>query len=155
MLVVFLKEDKLIVRGRWSNLFFFFFFLIHEHYHFQFKRSGHPTHAYLFSLEPHPTLIQRGGGGGGHTSILHMPIHFPIGPRPTLAQKKGEPPLDPPMISFIEKLHAKIHYSRTCFIKSTLFPSLIYYRVINFLDPKFSRIGSIHQFEFFPVNQAV
>ena len=40
------------------------------------------------SLELHPTLIQR--GWGGHTSILHMPIHSPMGPRPTLAQKKGE-----------------------------------------------------------------
>ena len=45
------------------------------------------THTYLFhffSLRPHPPQIQKVGGG-----ILHMPIHFPIGPRPCLSQKGG------------------------------------------------------------------
>ena len=31
-----------------------------EHYHFQSKTWVHTTHAYLFSLGPRPTLIQRG-----------------------------------------------------------------------------------------------
>ena len=53
---------------------------------FFFQKKGHTTHAYLFSLGPHPTLISKGGGGG---CILHMHIHFPMGPRPSLVQNGG------------------------------------------------------------------
>ena len=60
--------------------------LTHEHYNFQSKRSRHSIHMHIyFFLGPNPTLIQRGRGGG----ILPMPIHFPMGPRSTLAQKEG------------------------------------------------------------------
>ena len=47
-----------------------------------------------------------GGGGGG---ILHMHIHFPMGPHPSLAQNGGEhipelPPLDPDPHMLVYKL---------------------------------------------------
>ena len=57
--------------------------------HFQSKTSAniHCLHNtclfHFFSLRLHPPQIQKGEG------ILHMPINFPIGPRPCLSQKGG------------------------------------------------------------------
>ena len=42
----------------------------------------------FISLQPHPPLIQKWGGG----MLYIMHIHFPIGTRPHLAQKGGHVP---------------------------------------------------------------
>ena len=79
----------------------------YEHYHFQSKRR---THAYLFSIGPHSTLIQR---GRGH-------IHFPMGPHPSLAQKvvmclkcHPPPPLPPPR-SPMHNIHSNLVCITSC-----------------------------------------
>ena len=88
------------------------FFPFSEHFHSKsYISTFFLTHTYLFhffSLQPHPPLIQNGGGGGGHT--LHA-YSFSYWGTPTSGPKGGGMCLKkcPPPPRFTRSAH---NYSR-------------------------------------------
>ena len=84
--------------------------------HFQSSTKAKTRYMFIFAhisflfLKTTPISNPKGGGGGG---ILYMHVHFPMGPRPTLAPKRGggghvpemppppPPPPDPPMLRWL------------------------------------------------------